>query len=37
VVGGNRDLLQAMRQIVATGHGPADQTSSIGCSIKWRA
>jgi peroxiredoxin len=37
VAGGNRDLLQAMRQIAATGHGPADQTPSIGCSIKWRA
>ena len=37
VPGGNRDLLQAMRQIAATGQGPADQTPSIGCSIKWRA
>ena len=36
VPGGNRDLLQAMRQIAATGQGPADQTPSIGCSIKWR-
>ena len=36
VPGGNRDLLLAMRQIAASGQGPADQTPSIGCSIKWR-
>ncbi|AXI47984.1 thioredoxin family protein [Sulfitobacter sp. SK012] len=30
------ELLDAMRQIAATKHGPADQTASIGCSIKWR-
>jgi len=26
-----------MKQIAATGQGPRDQTSSIGCSIKWKA
>ena len=31
-----RDLFEAMRQVAATGAGPADQLSSIGCSIKWR-
>ncbi|WP_299731545.1 thioredoxin family protein [uncultured Tateyamaria sp.] len=30
------ELLTAMRQIAATGHGPQDQTPSMGCSIKWR-
>jgi peroxiredoxin len=34
--GARRDLLEAMREIVRTGQGPKDQTSSIGCSIKWR-
>jgi peroxiredoxin len=32
-----RDLFEAMKQIAATGQGPRDQTSSIGCSIKWKA
>lgn len=32
-----RELLEAMKQIAATGHGPAEQTPSIGCSIKWKA
>ena len=31
-----RDLVEAMRQIAATGHGPANQIASMGCSIKWR-
>jgi peroxiredoxin len=31
-----RDLVEAMRMVAATGHGPADQTASMGCSIKWR-
>ena len=31
-----RELVEAMRQIAATGHGPAEQIASIGCSIKWR-
>ena len=30
-----RDLFEAMRQIIETGRGPADQIPSIGCSIKW--
>ena len=30
------ELLEAMREIVATGKGPAEQTPSMGCSIKWR-
>ena len=30
-----RELVEAMRQIAATGHGPAEQVASIGCSIKW--
>lgn len=31
-----RDLFEAMRQVAATGQGPAEQIPSIGCSIKWR-
>lgn len=31
-----RELFEAMRQIAATGRGPAEQTPSMGCSIKWR-
>ena len=30
------ELLDAMRQIAATGQGPSTQNASIGCSIKWR-
>ena len=30
------ELLDAMRQIAATGQGPAQQHASMGCSIKWR-
>ena len=30
------ELLTAMRQIAATGHGPKAQIPSMGCSIKWR-
>ena len=35
---GNRtpELLTAMRMVARTGAGPADQTPSMGCSIKWR-
>ena len=35
---GNRtpELLNAMRQIAATGNGPRVQFPSMGCSIKWR-
>ncbi len=31
-----RELVEAMRQIAATGRGPEQQIASIGCSIKWR-
>ena len=31
-----RELLESMRLIAATDEIPADQTPSIGCSIKWR-
>lgn len=31
-----RDLFEAMKQIAETGHGPAEQIPSQGCSIKWR-
>jgi peroxiredoxin len=31
-----RELLEAMKTIAATGRGPAGQTPSIGCSIKWK-
>jgi len=34
--GARHELLEAMRQIAATGKGPADQTPSMGCSIKWK-
>ena len=30
------ELLNAMRQIAQTGHGPQQQMPSMGCSIKWR-
>ena len=33
--GTRRDLFEAMKQIAQTGKGPAEQTPSIGCSIKW--
>lgn len=32
-----RELLEAMRQIAATGTGPDEQIPSMGCSIKWKA
>ena len=31
-----RELVNAMLQIVKTGKGPEQQTPSMGCSIKWR-
>ena len=34
--GARRELLEAMSLVAETGHGPAEQTPSIGCSIKWR-
>ena len=36
VKGARRELYQAMKQVCETGRGPAEQTASIGCSIKWR-
>lgn len=30
------ELVNAMRQIAATGQGPKTQHNSMGCSIKWR-
>ncbi len=32
-----RELYEAMKQIAETGEGPAEQTPSMGCSIKWKA
>lgn len=34
--GARRELVEAMRRVVETGRGPAEQTASMGCSIKWR-
>jgi peroxiredoxin len=31
-----RELFEAMRLVAETGKGPAEQTASMGCSIKWR-
>lgn len=31
-----RDLFEAMKLVAQTGHGPRDQTPSMGCSIKWK-
>lgn len=31
-----RELFSAMTGIARSGHGPRDQSASIGCSIKWR-
>ena len=31
-----RDLFEAMKQVALSGRGPADQTPSMGCSIKWK-
>ena len=30
------ELVEAMRQVAETGKGPARQSPSMGCSIKWR-
>jgi len=35
--GVRRDLFEAMRQVAATGRGPAEQIPSMGCSIKWKS
>jgi len=32
-----RELYEAMAQVAETGRGPAGQTPSMGCTIKWRA
>ena len=32
-----RELFEAMKQVAETGRGPAEQTASMGCSIKWKA
>jgi peroxiredoxin len=36
VPGAHRELYEAMKQVVETGRGPAEQNASMGCSIKWR-
>ncbi len=36
IPGAHRELYEAMVQVAATGEGPRDQISSMGCSIKWR-
>jgi hypothetical protein len=36
VANARRDLFEAMKQIGETGHGPAEQIPSMGCSIKWK-
>ncbi|MCB1517009.1 MAG: thioredoxin family protein, partial [Hyphomicrobiaceae bacterium] len=32
-----RELVDAMREVAASGEAPADQIPSVGCSIKWKA
>jgi peroxiredoxin len=34
--GARRELYEAMKLVAETGRGPAEQTASMGCSIKWR-
>jgi peroxiredoxin len=34
--GVRRELYEAMKQVAETGRGPAAQTASMGCSIKWK-
>ncbi len=36
VKGARRELYEAMKLVAETGCGPAEQTASMGCSIKWR-
>jgi len=31
-----REMIEAMRLVAESGNGPAQQTPSIGCSIKWK-
>ena len=33
---GESELLSAMKLIATTGQGPKEQTSSMGCNIKWK-
>ena len=33
--GSRRELLEVMTEVARSGRGPADQTPSMGCSIKW--
>jgi peroxiredoxin len=35
--GARRELFEAMKAVAETGHGPAQQIPSMGCSIKWKA
>jgi hypothetical protein len=37
VADARRDLYEAMMEVARTGKGPAEQISSMGCSIKWKA
>jgi peroxiredoxin len=37
VADARRDLYEAMMEVARTGKGPAEQVSSMGCSIKWKA
>lgn len=32
-----RELFEAMKAVAESGHGPKEQTPSMGCSIKWKA
>jgi peroxiredoxin len=34
--GARRELFEAMTRVAESGQGPAQQTPSIGCSIKWK-
>lgn len=34
--GSRRELFEAMKTVAETGHGPAEQVPSMGCSIKWK-
>jgi len=36
-VDAKRELIEAMREIAASGKGPSEQIASVGCGIKWKA
>jgi peroxiredoxin len=36
VADARRELFEAMVAVARTGNGPAEQTTAIGCSIKWK-